>query len=419
MNAAAGRRARWLLAILLSGILDGLCLARVAWCGTEEWSTFDVFAQEEDDESLIDHLLTRPPEAWRDEWDGSTRAFRTSQGCLTSGQWLMDTGLKLRAPMGGRTRFGVDLEDQQSDRATFTYLDLSLRVPISGWGTPGFMFRPFHDKSRQDLALFWEAGAETADFHARATFTFEDAFNNFWAFRQTRVGNVSEPYERHPYEPALGLWWRGARGRLELEAEWLTPSSKQLAPVSGVVPQATLWGGHGRALAELILGEWKLAASGDNRQARATETLLADPPSSGVNFRRQWWAELAAQRGFGQQVEVEGRWMYQARDQHTGPPYVPTAELSDIERVLQFETRWSNQRWGARVGGLYDRISVDQTGGPIRSYGSRKESRAYFGLSARFGQVSLNAVEGIELDHEPYDVWFVHDKAFLNIQSTF
>jgi hypothetical protein len=33
--------------------------------------------------------------------------------------------------------------------------------------------------------------------------------------------------------------------------------------------------------------------------------------------------------------------------------------------------------------------------------------------------VSLQAIEGIELDHEPYDVWFIHDKGFLHLQTTF
>jgi hypothetical protein len=53
------------------------------------------------------------------------------------------------------------------------------------------------------------------------------------------------------------------------------------------------------------------------------------------------------------------------------------------------------------------------------SYGSRTESRAYVGLSARFGQVSVYAVEGLELDPEPYEVWLIHDKAFLHLQTAF
>jgi len=70
--------------------------------------------------------------------------------------------------------------------------------------------------------------------------------------------------------------------------------------------------------------------------------------------------------------------------------------------------------------GLYDRISVAQSGAIFRqSYGSRTESRAYIGLAARFGRIVVSGVEGIELDPEPYEVWFVHDKGFLQLQAVF
>ena len=73
-----------------------------------------------------------------------------------------------------------------------------------------------------------------------------------------------------------------------------------------------------------------------------------------------------------------------------------------------------------RVGGLYDQISIAQAGpAATKSYGTRHESRAYIGLVAKFGKVSLAGIEGIELDPEPYDVWFVHDKGFLQLQAVF
>jgi hypothetical protein len=73
-----------------------------------------------------------------------------------------------------------------------------------------------------------------------------------------------------------------------------------------------------------------------------------------------------------------------------------------------------------RVGGLYDRLGFDHTGlTRVPSEARKKESRAYIGLVARFGRVSLAGVEGIELDREPYDVSFHHDKGFLQLQSTF
>ena len=179
-----------------------------ARAGTEEFSTFDVTTEEGDDESLLDHVLLRPPHAWRDEWEHAPQAIRTSQGCLTSGQWFIDTDLKLRAPLGTRARMGLDLRQSESDLASYNYLDFSFQFP-TGWGTPGFMFRPLYDKSRQDFGVTWDVGTDTSAVQVNAAFTFEDTFNNLWAFRQTRVGGLSEPYLQRPYEPGLRFVTRG------------------------------------------------------------------------------------------------------------------------------------------------------------------------------------------------------------------
>ena len=41
------------------------------------------------------------------------------------------------------------------------------------------------------------------------------------------------------------------------------------------------------------------------------------------------------------------------------------------------------------------------------------------GFQARFGKVQVQVLEGIELDSEPYEVAFHHDKSFLHLQTTF
>jgi hypothetical protein len=53
------------------------------------------------------------------------------------------------------------------------------------------------------------------------------------------------------------------------------------------------------------------------------------------------------------------------------------------------------------------------------SFGTRSESRLYLGLALRIGRIQVAGVEGIELDDEPYDVRIVHDKGFLQLQTTF
>ena len=72
--------------------------AAPARASTEEFSSFDVERPEEDDESVLDHLLARPPAEWRDEWERAPQAFRTSQGCFTSGQWYTDNAAQARVP---------------------------------------------------------------------------------------------------------------------------------------------------------------------------------------------------------------------------------------------------------------------------------------------------------------------------------
>jgi len=406
-----GRRVAGTLPLFL------LLLAPPAWPGAEEFSTFSIYAQQEDDESLFDHLLLRPTRAWRDEWERSANALRTSQGCLTSGQWMTDTQLRLRTPLGERARFGLDVRDQESDRSTVQYFDFSFRFPTA-YGTPGFQFRPFYDKSRQDLALFWEAGAETSAAVARVTFTFEDTFNNLWAFRQSRVGQASEPYERHPYEPAV--WFRFARPALRVEAggQWLTPSRTRFVTVPVTAERhTTLWGALGQASLEARVGAVGLELSGAEIQALSREAP-AGATLYGGDFRRQWSVESAARSALGRAAEIEARWIYRESTERSDPPFA-ARRLGVVDRALQLEARTAPGRWGARVGALYDRISVDLVGDYLPAYRTRRESRAYLGLAARFGAVSLDVVEGFELDHEPYDVWGVHDKAFAHLQTTF
>ena len=53
------------------------------------------------------------------------------------------------------------------------------------------------------------------------------------------------------------------------------------------------------------------------------------------------------------------------------------------------------------------------------TYGTRNESRLYLGLTMRFARVVVHAVEALELDPEPYEVWGWHDKGFLSLQTHF
>jgi hypothetical protein len=406
-------------------VLAALLLAAPsARAGTEEVSTFSVELQEEDDESLIDHMLNRTPRAWRDEFDRSTLAIRTSQGCLTSGQWINETDLKLRTSLGGRAWFGFDLTQSESDRVSYQFTDFSFHVPTR-FGTPGYMFRPFHDKSRQDMAFMWDVGDDTTAFHLRAVMGLEDVFNNFWEFRQSRVANVGfEPYEKHPWEPGLSVAWRGAKVRAELGGRYLTPSRKRHI-VSQYLPQldriSTLWGTLAWASVEgRALGiTWE--ARGANRQARSTDFPADTLQPDGANFRRQWSAEAALHRQITPELGAEARVLYQDRTQQHAPPIDPPRFVA-VDRAFQLETMWTPSTWlGLRFGALHDRITMQQSAisTSVYSWGTRTEKRLYLGVILKAGRVSLQGIEGIELDHEPYEVVGVHDKGFLQLQATF
>ena len=397
-----------------------LLAAPPAHANVEEFSTFDVALQSRDDESTLDHFLTRFPRAWTGEWAHATAGLRTTQGCLTSGEWFIDTDFKARAPLGQKAFLGIDYFQSDSDILHTDHLDLSFHFPM-GAGAATAMFRPAPDKAAQDFALGWEMGADTSAFQMRAVWTLEDIFNNFWAFRQTVVGNLSEPYSRRPYEPALFIAVRRDHWLAEADAKWLTPSSKRIVDLvrSEATVENELWGAAGHVRAEASLGPMTLEVRGEHRQARTHDLPIAPTEVEDVDWRRQWSGEVALRGRAPDGTSIEARYFYQSRRQRHGLPAVQ-GELGVLDRMVNLEVlRSFGPRFTARAGGLFDRIGVARFRWDEFDYGTRNESRAYIGLAARFGRVLVSGTEGIELDPEPYEVWFVHDKGFLQLQTTF
>ncbi len=396
------------------------CAVRPACAATEEFSTFGLFGTEEDDESTIDHLLTATPPAWRERWERSHLAIRMSQGCFTSGQWIVDSDVKLSTSIGGTATFGVYDRRYESDDGTWTYTDLLLRFPTR-YGALGGYFRPYHDKSRQDFGGFWETGNDSIGLQTHLEFTLEDTFNNFWAFRQTRVGDLSEPYLHHPYEAAARFVDREAWVRWELSGKWLTPSEQQV--IGGATAAdyriATLWGAQGDGSAEVSALGLTWLGSAHIKQAHSVDDATDPPGSQGERWRNRWSA-TAGVRAKTHRTTCDLKWMYEVRRDHYQPAG-PEATLDAIDRVIWLDS-WSrlSSVFDLRLGAMLDQITVATSQAyPYFTYGSRRESRAYFGLSARFGNFSASALEGIELDREPYDVFFHHDKGFLTLQASF
>lgn len=412
------RRAAVALALLAALATGPAALPTAARGSTEEFSSFDVVRPEEDDESALDHLLARPPDAWREEWERSPLAFRTSQGCFTSGQWYTHDQLRLAAPIGRRARFVLEFDRMESDLLAYDHLDLWLLFPQRA-GTLGVMFRPYYDKSRQDFALRWELGADSTRNQLRLTYGFEDLFNNLWVWRQTQVGESGQPYDRHPWEPAFKAALRRERWRAEVEGRWLTLARKRLdATATDAARARTLWGAWAAADVEArALGvTWRARA--ENRQARSTDHAETDG-GSGRSSRRLWRTELGLRRAAGRDASVEARWVYVDRMQNERAP-LPALAFHAVDRVLQLETCWAPRPGLAlRAGGVFDRVSADRDGAVGADHGGRNESRAYVGVALRFGRLSVTGTEGIELDPERYEVWNHHDKGFIQLQTTF
>jgi hypothetical protein len=392
-----------------------------AHASTEEFSTFSAIAQEEDDESTIDHMLARPPAAWEPEWGTSVNAFRTAQGCFTSGQWIIDTRLKLQTQLGERAQFGIDYTDYQADDAQYTKPDFLFRWPIVR-GRITTMFRPFHDKSRQDFGLGWDVGADTTAVQLQAMWVFEDMFNNLWAWRQTRVGDVAEPYTRHPYEPNLSFAIRRRGFRFEAMGRYLTPSVKQVHPTGdpNFFQVATLWGtlAEGRLAFDALGATWHLGTY--NKQARSEDAANSPTGDVGANFRRQWWVVGGLDHPIWPRADVSWRWTYMERGQGLTAP-LGVGLFHSIDRVQHVEVHgYFRPTFGYRLGWMHDHINIHKDPGfPGFTYGTRGENRLYVGLDLRFAKVRAGGIEGIELDREPYPVTDHHDKGFLTLQSVF
>lgn len=396
-----------------------LLLAGPARASIEEFATFDLSRMEEDDESALDHYLARAPETWRDEWERSPNGFRTSQGCLTAGLWNTEYEMKSRSPLGKRAHLDLQLLQVATDYADYQWLSLEFRFPTR-LGLAGVRFRPTYDKSQQDFALLWSHGDGATPVQVEAALTLEDMFNTFWEFRQARVHDHNEPYRRHPFEPAARVIWRGKKHRVEASGAWLTPSRKKIDDPDDRLDGAyTLWGSRFLVQAERQFSEWNIEARLDGERALSTRSYDLAPGNTRV-YRRLWNGELALRREFGANTRAEARWIYRDRAQSWSPPG-GDGRLAALDRVSGIEvSRRLTPAFALRAGVLYDRVGIGVHGGyPGFTWGSRKESRAFVGAQARFGRVTVQGLECIELDHEPYEVTFHHDKGFLQLQTTF
>jgi hypothetical protein len=412
------RRPGW--AALLAGALALAPAAPPAHASYEEFASFRVGEQEQDDENLLDHVLVRPPVEWRDAWAQGRGGFRSSQGCFTSGKWYLDHQLVMRAPMSDSTRFELEIREVSDDESVYGWTSLDFRFHVPGAGLWGARFRPTFDKSRQDAALLWDLGRPTSPLRMSAVMSIEDVFNNFWASRQTQVGDEYHPYERHPFEPAVALAWRGPRHEVGFSGKWLTPSIRRYETFSQVLlGREGLWGAKGRADLMRRVGPLRGELGFEEAQA-SSWAEFPNVTGDHHNFRRRWRIDGALFHELGPRAEVGLRFFYQERDEVWRPP-LANASIGIIDRMPMLEGAFDAPGGTrARVGFMRNRVTVTQVGQlPVFTWGTRVETRVFLSLQKRFGRLLLQGTEGFELDSEQYDVAFIHDKGFIQLQAEF
>ena len=395
-------------------------LAGPAGASYEEFKTVDMGKPEEDDESVLDHYLVRPPMDWYDEWWQANGSFRTSQGCLTAGRWYMDNLFRVRAPMGDTTKLDLEMQQVEDDEAQYEWLHLGVRFPLPRMGLWGLRFTPAFEKSRQDAALLWDSGTPSSPFQLQAVMGIEDVFNNFWQSRQVEVSKEAQPYERHPYEPALRLHWRGAGPRARAGGKWLTPSVKRFDTEDPALRRKEyLWGAKGDAAVAQRVGRGVLDLGFETVQSWSKAEWQQVPGDHHL-YSRRWRVEGGYSFPYGEHASLNARFVYQERFQVWGPP-IADAMRDCIDRMPILETAFQLPlQMRMSTGYMLNRITVVEQGTPpTGSYGTRHENRMYITLRVRVGRVLVEGTEGIELDKEKYDVAFVHDKGFVHILVPF
>lgn len=137
-------------------------------------------------------------------------------------------------------------------------------------------------------------------------------------------------------------------------------------------------------------------------------------------YRRRWRVEGGLSRPMGQHGRLSVRYFYQERTQVWRPP-ISNSSMEVIDRMPAIEAAFQAPfRTFARAGFMRNRVTVATHGlPPAWTWGTRVETRAYLALQLRLGRVLVQGIECIELDREFYDVAFIHDKGFVQIQTTF
>jgi hypothetical protein len=409
---------------LAAGVL--VLLAAPAGASIEDFESWDLGAQEGDDEYGLDsYFLAFSPE-WEAAWMEAGEGARSSMGSTVNEVWEMRNELRLRRELNPRLRFvygftqnqGLTIDDEQ-------HL-LGLEMERGGFWFGPFA-RPNTSKERLDAGLMvrrvWSMGLEI-----RASLSFED-----WNSDHTNGrSDVRQRTYTDFIDPARE--WRFGVRQVWSARRWVSVDAVRLPEFRRRIQPPAFTGEP--EIFRFVGGEsWSLRGAADplpgltfDVLAERKESRVADFPSAGVapfDMRREAW-NVRTRVTHDVAAGFLGRWGLQLRGAEErdaeGPAPVPyRLEVDDV--VATVGTRRGILSWlTGELGYGHQKTTIRQDGPDSEqrfTWGTRTENRLYLiaelqtlGLRARF-------IETIELDNEGYDAISDHDKGFIQIQADF
>jgi hypothetical protein len=410
--------------IHLTWILGFLATAPVH-ASIEDFESWDIGAEEGDDEYGLDaYFLSFSPE-WESEWVFAPEGARSSMGSTVNEVWEMRNEIRLLRDLNPNLRFaysfvqneGLTIEDEQHC--------VGLEIERAGFWFGPFA-RPSSSKERLDAGLVarraWSSGGRID-----VSYSFEDWNSDHTNGRSTVEGRTVVDFIDPAREWRAGARqvWRGSRW-IAVESAWLGEFRRDIEPpaASGKVPLRRVTGGNQVTLrgqidpAESVVLDF-LAERKESRVADFPELL-----GTTTDLRRDAW-KVRARLSHPLPAEFLGRWGVQAREgveRDAAPaPDAYRLELDDIVATAGVRRRVTSALT-AEFGYGYQATDVAQSGPESLqrfSWGTRTENRLYLIAELRAAGLAFRFIETIELDDEGYDAVSDHDKGFLQIQAGF
>jgi hypothetical protein len=400
-------------------------LASSAGASIEEFESWDLGAEEADDEYGMDLFLSTFTPEWQRGWRASHSGVRFAMGCVTRERWETLTQARMQHELSRRASFRYEFV--QEDRLGLNNLQHTFGFEVEAkdvWF--GGYARPEAAKERHDFGLTvrrsWREG-----YYLGIALTHEDALNDFWTDRSFVEERVRVDFLDRAWE------WRLSGGRIWSERRALRVAAVLLPQFQRrIEPRPS--SGHPDTLRTLDGSHLILNASIDLRSdvdldlhvARKEAHLasfLQDGRTGSDLHRLAWiWTARLDHPLYGRWRALWGVQLRRNREQDVaGGAGSHRLRVRELMAALRF--RRPLAPWLAiELGYAYEDVDVKQSGaetGLRFTHGTRSEQRAILVGEINLRGVRVRLIETLEIDGESYDVVGVHDKGFVQIQVVF